>query len=236
MKRKARRYDKGGVTKGQNPNIDDDTRARAMKFVEDASEESRDIKPRAEAKPTSRAPARSVPKTETKAETKTESKTKEESKPKSETREEYKARMEKISEKEPLENVSPEDYVPGGGMLKAGLKAVVGAGARRAAKEGAETATKQIGNQAVKQLENKATKQITYDKAGDLAKKRAARAEARGTEMKRGNARNYGIDPDNASQSVYDSLRKNIGAGKFSMKKGGKVAGKLATRGYGKAR
>jgi hypothetical protein len=228
MKRKARRYDEGGVTEGQNPRIDDDTRARAMKFVEDASEESRDIKPRAEAKEASK-PA-------PKAKAKEEPKTKEESKPKAETKEEYKSRMEEISKKEPLENVSPEDYVPGGGMLKAGLKAIVGAGARRAAKEGVKEGAKEVAKEGVKQIENKATKQLAYDKAGELAKKRAARAEARTTEMKRSNARNYGIDPDNASRSVYDSLRKNIGDGEFTMKKGGKVAGKLATRGYGKAR
>ena len=71
----------------------------------------------------------------------------------------------------------------------------------------------------------------------ELAKKRAARAEARDTEMKRSNAKNYGIDPDApGSMSTLNSLRKNIGDGEFTMKKGGKVAGKLATRGYGKAR
>ena len=37
---KTRRYDEGGVTEGQNRNIDDDTRARAMKFLQQQSEEA----------------------------------------------------------------------------------------------------------------------------------------------------------------------------------------------------
>lgn len=35
---KAKRYDEGGVTEGQNSGIDDDTRARAMKFVQSQSD------------------------------------------------------------------------------------------------------------------------------------------------------------------------------------------------------
>ena len=38
--RKAKRYDDGGVTEGQNANIDDDTRARALKWVQQQSEEA----------------------------------------------------------------------------------------------------------------------------------------------------------------------------------------------------
>lgn len=37
---KAKRYEKGGVTEGQNAGIDDDTRARAMKFIQEQSEKS----------------------------------------------------------------------------------------------------------------------------------------------------------------------------------------------------
>ena len=236
MKRKARRYDEGGVTEGQHPKIDDDTRARAMKFVEDASEESRDIKPRAEAKSTSK-PA-------PKAKAKEEPKAKDEPKPKAETKEEYKARMEEISKKEPLENVSPEDYVPGGGMLKAGLKAIVGAGARRAAKEGAEAATKQIGSAAAKQLENKATKRIGLDKdtyKPAREKAREARSAARTKNMKQenydagpaGRARSSGAMVDDVRSGSTDMLSTEL---RSDFKKGGKVAGKLATRGYGKAR
>jgi hypothetical protein len=37
---KSKRYEEGGVTEGQNSGIDDDTRARAMKFVQEQSEKS----------------------------------------------------------------------------------------------------------------------------------------------------------------------------------------------------
>jgi hypothetical protein len=37
--RKPRKFDKGGVTEGQNPNIDDETRERARKFVEGIASE-----------------------------------------------------------------------------------------------------------------------------------------------------------------------------------------------------
>jgi hypothetical protein len=37
-KLKSKRYDEGGVTEGQNTGIDDDTRARAMKYVQEQSE------------------------------------------------------------------------------------------------------------------------------------------------------------------------------------------------------
>lgn len=36
--KKAKRYDEGGVTEGENANIDDDTRARAMKYVQEQME------------------------------------------------------------------------------------------------------------------------------------------------------------------------------------------------------
>jgi hypothetical protein len=55
--RKPRRFDGGGVTEGQNPNIDDETRERARKFVEGiASEEvtepkSKSVQPKETTKP-----------------------------------------------------------------------------------------------------------------------------------------------------------------------------------------
>jgi len=36
--RKPKRFDEGGITEGENANIDDDVRARAMKFVRDREE------------------------------------------------------------------------------------------------------------------------------------------------------------------------------------------------------
>ena len=45
MKKKMRKFSEGGfeTAVGENPNISEDTRSKAMKFVENASEESRDI-------------------------------------------------------------------------------------------------------------------------------------------------------------------------------------------------
>jgi hypothetical protein len=141
-------------------------------------------------------------------------------KPASESPEEYKARMEGLVKKQALERVEPENYVLPGGILKAGLKAITSRGLKTYTPE----AIKQIGNQSVKRLENNATKMLPYDKAGSLAAKRAERAAMRDVEMKRGNARNYGIDPDvPGSASALDALRKDIGGGAFAMKKGGKV-------------
>jgi len=199
MKKKMRKYGDGGVTEGQNPRIDDETRTRAMKFVEDASEESRDIG----------APVtRSASKTSSKVSQTSAPAKKDKETPVPESKEEYTDRMEGLTKKQALERVEPEDYIPGTGLLK------------NIAKRGLKT----IGADTVKQLENNATKKLGFDKAGDLAKKRAARAETRDTEMKVNNAKNYGIDPSKpGSMSAIKALRKDIGDGKFSMKKGGSV-------------
>ena len=214
MKRKMRKFADGGFStaEGENKMIDDDVRSRAMKFVENASEESRDI-----GAPVTRSAAKSTSKvSQTVASP---------AKPKAESKEDYTARMEDLTKKQALERVEPEDYVPGTGLLKGMIK--------RGLKTISGNTAKQIGNQSVKQLENKATKMLSYDKAGDLASKRAARATARDVEMKRGNARNYGLDPDDLSTSTLESLRKNIGAGEFTMKKGGKVKAKVTYKSGG---
>lgn len=105
MKRKMRRFADGGVTEGENPNIDDDVRSRAMKFVEDASEESRDI-----GKPVTRLASKS-----------TSSVSKTVAPPKMDMEAE-KGRMEDLVKKQALERVEPEDYMPGTGLLKGLLK------------------------------------------------------------------------------------------------------------------
>jgi hypothetical protein len=74
---KAKRYDEGGVTEGQNKGIDDDTRARAMKFVQEQSEKADSEEPEVKAKTVTKVTkAKSEPKakSETKSEPKTESK------------------------------------------------------------------------------------------------------------------------------------------------------------------
>ena len=111
MRKKMRKFADGGVTEGQNTNIDDDVRSRAMKFVENASEESRDI-----GEPITKSASTSSNKT-------TISKTASPpTKPKAESADEYKTRMEDLTKKQALERVEPEDYVPGMGLLKGMLK------------------------------------------------------------------------------------------------------------------
>ena len=209
MKRKIRKFSEGGFeTKtGKNTLIDEDTRARAMRSV--APDDS-------PAGTSTYGEQNDLPETKTVTKT-TVSKTPAKPTPKGESPEEYKTRMDSLVKKQGIERVEPEDYVPGPGMLKGLLK------------RGLKTITREAlpAPSAVKQLENKATKMLPYDKAGALATKRAERATARDVEMKRGNAKNYGIDPDApGSASALDSLRKNIGDGEFSMKKGGKVKAK----------
>jgi hypothetical protein len=150
---------------GRNENIGDDTRARAKKFVEDKEES---IAPKAKSKPslpTVKA-SFSKPATPTPA-------PKAEAKPKPETKEENTARMEDLTKKQALEKVEPENYIPGAGMLKAGLKTIVGAGARKAAKESTEAGVKQLTNNP---------KKATVEKA------REARANARMNKMNEENA------------------------------------------------
>lgn len=208
-KRKIRKFAEGGfeTAEGSNKNISDDIRARALRSV--AADDS-------PAGTSTYGEQNDLPETKTVTKT-TVSKTPAKPTPKGESADEYKTRMESLVKKQALERVEPEDYVPGTGllkgMLKRGLKTLSGGSAKQLS-----------GPAATKMLENKSTKMLSYDKAGDLAAKRTARAEARDVEMKRGNARNYGLDPDDLSQSTLDSLRKNIGGGKFTMKKGGKVS------------
>ena len=111
MKKKMRKFADGGYStaEGENKNIDDDVRARALKFVEDASEESRDI-----GAPVTRSAAKSTSKvSQTVAPPKA-------SAPAMPAKE--KERMEEISKKQALERVEPEDYIPGAGLLKNVLK------------------------------------------------------------------------------------------------------------------
>jgi hypothetical protein len=220
-KRKMRKFAEGDyiTTDPSNPvpSIDDDVRARALKYVEGASEESRDI-----GAPVTRSAAKSTSKVSQTVAPPT--------KPTPESAEDYKARMEGLVKKQGLERVEPENYIPGPGLLKGMLKSVVSKGLKTYTPE----AIKQIGNQSVRQLENNATRMLPYDKAGSLAAKRAERAAMRDVEMKRGNAKNYGINPDEpGSMSALEALRKDIGGGAFAMKKGGKVKAKSSYKSGG---
>jgi hypothetical protein len=147
---------------------------------------------------------------------------------------EEKARMESLVKKQALERVSPETALIGGG----GLKLLQTAGRNLASKI---AKNRGLNDYVVPKLTGPSassktpalpspTPRLPYDKAGAMSKKRADRAEARDVEMKRGNAKNYGIDPDApGSASALDSLRRNIGDGEFAMRKGGKVKAKAKT-------
>jgi hypothetical protein len=124
MKKKLRKFSEGGVNEGMNPNIDEDTRSRAMKFVENASEESRDI-----GAPVTRAASKSTSSVSKTVAPPTKSKVDE---PYSKPSGDY------VNPEKGLEKVYPvENVLLGGGasLLKPMLKHVVEAGAKRTAKE-----------------------------------------------------------------------------------------------------
>jgi hypothetical protein len=120
MRKKMRKFSEGGFETAVGKSmIDDDTRARAMKFVEDASEESRDIGApvtRSAAKSTSKVSQTVAPPTKPAMDMEAE-----------------RARMEGLTKKQALIPVHPEDYIPGAALLKPMLKKVVSMSANRAA-------------------------------------------------------------------------------------------------------
>jgi hypothetical protein len=138
MKKKLRKFSEGGYSTVDSenpvPSIDEDTRSKAMKFVENASEESRDLGApvtRAASKSTSSVSKTVAPPTKPAVDMEAE-----------------RARMEKLTKSQALEPVHPEDYIPGAGMLKPLLKKVVEMGAKRTAKEAAETTAKNVVRKA----------------------------------------------------------------------------------------
>ena len=157
---------------------------------------------------------------------------------------EEKARMENLVKKQGLERVTPEEMLIGGGSLK-----VLRAAGKKLADKIASGRTKTYSQAEFDAMTPKLsgpsagsktpalpspTPKLPYDKAGALAKRRADRAETRDIDMKRSNAENYGIDPDKpGSASALDSLRRNIGGGEFSMRKGGKVKAKTSYKSGG---
>jgi len=213
MKRKTRKFADGGFStaEGENKNISDDIRARALRSV------MPDDSP---AGTTGYGEQNDLPETKTVTKT-TVSKTPAKAPP---MPAEEKARMETLVKKQALERVTPEETLIGGG----GLKVLRTAGKKLADKIAAgrtKTYTpaeidamtpKLPGPSAIKQLENKATKMLPYDKAGMMAKKRSERAEARVDAMRKENAGRYGVT--DFSAPGFGSLRDKM------MKKGGKVS------------
>lgn len=136
MKKKMRKFSEGGfeTTQGENENITSDTRERALKSVEGASDASRDL---------GTPVTRSAPKIAPKASQATPPA----KKAPVETPEEYKDRMEGLTKKQALVNVHPEDYLPSG-MLKPMLRKVVQMGAKRAENAAAESVARNATRKA----------------------------------------------------------------------------------------
>jgi hypothetical protein len=134
MKKKLRKFSNGGYStvdpENPVPSIDEDTRSKAMKFVENASEESRDIGApvtRAASKSTSKVSQTVAPPTKPAVDMEAE-----------------RARMDSLVKKQALERVHPEDYINPSGLLKPMLKKVVSMGAKRAETAAAESAAKNV--------------------------------------------------------------------------------------------
>jgi len=138
MKKKMRKFGEGGYStvdpENPVPSIDNDTRSRAMKYVEGASEESRDIGApvtRSAAKSTSKVSQTVAPPTKPAVDMDAE-----------------KARMEKLTKSQALESVHPEDYVTPGGLLKGMFKKVASMGAKRVETAAANTAAKNVARKS----------------------------------------------------------------------------------------
>jgi hypothetical protein len=141
MKKKLRKFSEGGfgASEGQNKMIDDETRSNAMKFVENASEESRDIGApvtRSAAKTSSKVSQTVAPPTKPAVDMDAE-----------------RARMDKLVKSQALESVHPEDYISGAGLLKPMLRKVIDMGAKRTAKEAAEKAAETTAKNVVRKSE-----------------------------------------------------------------------------------
>ena len=205
---------------GKNPNISEETRARAAKYVESGDKE--------EAKPVTKkaAPApvakKAEPKAETKAETKAEA-------PAPKMPAEEKARMEGLTKKQALESVHPEDYVPGGGILKAGLKAIIRSGEKSAVKEGLKNIAREslpAPRPTLALTGPKPTPTLSLpapiDKNAAIAKARAERAAMRNESMRQQNQDAGPAGRARASGAPYDYVPA-AGELRPDFKKGGKV-------------
>jgi hypothetical protein len=207
-KSKAKKEDKEEpkfeTKEGKNPNISDETRARAAKYVESGSKE--------ETKPVTKKATPAAKKAEPKAT------------PAPAMPAEEKARMEGLTKKQALESVHPEDYVVPGGVLKAGLKAIVSAGERNAAKEGLKTITREAltGPKASTPALPNPTPRLPFDKNAAIAKARAERAAMRNESMRQQNQDAGPAGRARASGAPYDYVPA-AGELRSDFKLGGKV-------------
>jgi len=191
---------------GKNPNISDETREKAKKYVESGGKE--------ESKPTPKATPKPAAKAEPKAEPKAT--------PAPAMPAEEKARMEGLTKKQALENVSPEDYVTPGGILKAGLKAIV----KSSGEKGLKTITRAAlpgpkAPSAVPALPSP-TPKLPYDKNAAIVKARADRAAMRNESMRQQNQDAGPAGRARATGAPYDYVPA-AGELRPDFKSGGKV-------------
>ena len=234
MKRRAKRYDEGGVAEGQNQNIDDDVRARARKWLESGSPEQDDGGEDSKQR---------VRSTTAKA-----------SGPKMETREETIAREKRLRNEPGLESVSPESYLPIGSGLRiaqAGARALAGSQARRAAAKEAEdlAISGAMRGEAASQAKREAPDLISKlkDITGITARQKAREAEAAAAKTaerakkieagkqsaRKGRAEASGAMPgESAAGDFRWGFKKGGKASTKSYKSGGTVS-KASSRGDG---
>jgi hypothetical protein len=249
---KKRRFADGGETveMGPNPNIDDDTRERARKFVED-----NDSTINASGEAFKKALAK--PKVVTKEElaksglslrdymnkqqgltrrggAAPDAYSKEQQYQRAQEAAqtpEGKAQRRAMEQSQALEGSYPVESVAGGaaGLLRAGLGKLVGRGAAKEAARAEPYLAREMEQAALpapaKQLALPSpTKRIGYDKAGAKATERGARSEGRQAEMLKENARRSGLRED-APEATTRAVREKLGGNDFSlpMKKGGAV-------------
>ena len=190
---------------GKNPNISDETREKAKKFVESGGKEESKPAPKATLAP------KAMPKPAAKAEPKDT--------PALPLSAEEKARMEKIGKKQALENVSPEDYVTPGGILKAGLKAITNRGLKTMSREAFEAAAPKLtGPKPTSTLSLPAP----IDKNAAIIKARADRAAMRNESMRQQNQDAGPAGRARATGAPYDYVPA-AGDLRPDFKSGGKV-------------
>ena len=180
-------------------------RERAKKFVESGGKEESKPAPKATLAP------KAMPKPAAKAEPKNT--------PALPLSAEEKARMEKIGKKQALENVSPEDYVTPGGILKAGLKAITNRGLKTMSREAFEAAAPKLtGPKPTSTLSLPAP----IDKNAAIIKARADRAAMRNESMRQQNQDAGPAGRARATGAPYDYVPA-AGDLRPDFKSGGKV-------------
>lgn len=197
MKKKMRKFSEGGSS------IDDDVRSRAMKFVENASEESRDI-----GEPITPTVSKNTPKS---------SQTSAPAKPKMDMAAE-KARMENLTKKQALETVSPEtDFLPAG-KLAAGAGALYASARAIGKRMLANRAEKELAETAAKNVARKTGEGFNPSEALDALK---ASRQANAAKVK----------PKSKTERMRDQAYSDVGSGMF--KRGGSVKSSASRRADG---